>query len=79
MRTRASSSLPSDALESHYLTASFYLHVLCREDEREGDDDGRGIGVRDPGDDHREATVRPGREDDRAARGVVLRSPVHRQ
>jgi len=31
--------------------------VLCREDEREGDDDGRGAGIRDPADDHREAAV----------------------
>lgn len=53
--------------------------LFACEDEREGDDDGRGAGVRDPGDDHREAAVRPGREDDRAARGVVLRSPIHRQ
>lgn len=47
-------------------------------DERPGDDDGRGTGVRDPANDDRQAAVRPGGEDDRTARGLVLRPPVHR-
>lgn len=63
---------------AEFLTASFYLHVLCREDERQGDDDGRRAGVRDPADDHREAAIRSSRKDHWAARGVVLWSPVHR-
>lgn len=47
-------------------------------DERPRDDDGRGTGVRDPANDDRQAAVRPGGEDDRTARGLVLRPPVHR-
>lgn len=71
--------LTGDALDSHFLTTPLFLHVLRREDEREGDDDGRRAGVCDPADDHRKAVVRPGREDDWAARGMVLRPPVYRQ
>lgn len=41
-------------------------------------DDGRRVGVCDPANDHRQATVRSGGEDDRTARGVVLRAAVHR-
>lgn len=52
--------------------------VYVFSDERPCDDDGRGAGVRDPADDHRQAAVRPGGEDHRPARGLVLRSPVHR-
>lgn len=47
-------------------------------DEREGDDDGRGARVRDPGDDDGQAAVRPGGEDHRPQRGLVLRPAVHR-
>lgn len=46
-------------------------------DERAGDDDGRGTGVRDPADDHGQTAFRPSREDNRPPRGVVLRPPVH--
>lgn len=42
------------------------------------DDDGRRVGVCDPANDHRQATVRSGGEDDRTARGVVLWTAVHR-
>ncbi|CAG4919742.1 unnamed protein product [Colias eurytheme] len=47
-------------------------------DERPGDDDGRGAGVRDPADDDRQTALRPGGEDHRPAGGLVLRPPVHR-
>lgn len=47
-------------------------------DERPRDDDGRGAGVRDPADDDRQAAVRPGGQDHRPSRGLVLRPPVHR-
>lgn len=47
-------------------------------DERPGDDDGRGAGVRDPADHHGQTVVRPGGEDHRPARGLVLRPAVHR-
>lgn len=40
-----------------YLIVSFYLHMLLHEDEREGDDDGCGAGIRDPADNHRKAIV----------------------
>lgn len=54
------------------------LTSFCITDERPRDDHGRGAGVRDPADDDRQAAVRPGREDHRPARGLVLRSAVHR-
>lgn len=47
-------------------------------DERQGNDYGRGAGIRDPAVDVRKAAFRSGREDHRSSGGLVLRSPVHR-
>lgn len=47
------------------------------EDECTGDDDGRGTRVRDPADDHRKTTLRPGGEDHWSSGGLVLQSSVH--
>lgn len=56
-----------------------FCNFICYfPDKCAGDDDGRGTGVRDPADHVRQAAVRSGREDHRTARGVVLRTTIHR-
>lgn len=47
-------------------------------DERPGDDDGRGAGVRDPADHYWQAALRPGGQDHWPSGSLVLWSTVHR-
>lgn len=48
-------------------------------DEREGDHNGRRVGVCDPADYHWQTTIRPSREDHWPEGSMVFRSTIHGQ